>query len=273
MTVDDLIAYGKGRVHSDLAKMLLAELLEVNALELFMILDKEVDNDIVEKYKMQVNELKEGKPIQYVIGNVNFYGLRFNVDERVLIPRFETEQLVEETIKRIKNKYDDKNVSIIDLGCGSGAIGLTLKNAIPNSFVTLLDISLDAIDVAKENANNLGLEVNFKHNDMLDGINEKYDVIISNPPYIKTNEEIEDIVRFNEPHKALFGGVDGLDLYREILKNIKNNLKEEYIIAFEIGDTLKDDITNLIKEVLPDSKIECLKDLNNRDRMIFVENE
>lgn len=205
MTIDDLIAYGKSKVHSDLAKMLLADLLDMNSLELLMILDKEIDNKVVYEYKRRVSELKEGRPIQYIIGNVNFYGNKLNVDERVLIPRFETEQLVEETIKRIKDKFNDNKISIIDLGTGSGAIGLTLKKEFPNSKVDLLDISLDALDVALNNAKRLGLDINVIHNDMLENINNKYDVVISNPPYIRNDEEIEDIVRDNEPRIALFG--------------------------------------------------------------------
>lgn len=272
MTIDDLIAYGKSKVHSDLAKMLLADLLDMNSLELLMILDKEIDNKVVYEYKRRVSELKEGRPIQYIIGNVNFYGNKLNVDERVLIPRFETEQLVEETIKRIKDKFNDNKISIIDLGTGSGAIGLTLKKEFPNSKVDLLDISLDALDVALNNAKRLGLDINVIHNDMLENINNKYDVVISNPPYIRNDEEIEDIVRDNEPRIALFGGEDGLLFYRKILSDINKNLKEDYLIAFEIGDLQKESIVKIIKEYLPNANIDCLKDLSNRDRMIFIYN-
>ena len=272
MTIDDLIAYGKSKVHSDLAKMLLADLLDMNSLELLMILDKEIDNKVVYEYKRRVSELKEGRPIQYIIGNVNFYGNKINVDERVLIPRFETEQLVEETIKRIKDKFNDNKISIIDLGTGSGAIGLTLKKEFPNSKVDLLDISLDALDVALNNAKRLGLDINVIHNDMLENINNKYDVVVSNPPYIRNDEEIEDIVRDNEPRIALFGGEDGLLFYRKILSDINKNLKDDYLIAFEIGDLQKESIVKIIKEYLPNANIDCLKDLSNRDRMIFIYN-
>ena len=272
MTVDDLIAYGKGKVHSDLAKMLLADLLDINSLELLTILDKEIDEKIVYEYKRRVDELREGRPIQYIIGNVNFYGNKIIVDERVLIPRFETEQLVEKTINRINILFKTDELSIIDLGTGSGAIGLALKSKLPNSKVDLLDISTDALDVAKINAKNLGLEVNIIQNDMLENIDKKYDVIISNPPYIRTDEEIEDIVRDNEPRIALFGGKDGLDFYRKILSDITKNLKDKYLIAFEMGDLQKDGVTSIAKEFLPNANIDCLKDLSNRDRMIFIYN-
>ena len=223
-------------------------------------------------YNKCLKELEKGRPIQYIIGNVNFYGNKIIVDERVLIPRFETEQLVEKTINRINILFKTDELSIIDLGTGSGAIGLALKSKLPNSEVDLLDISTDALDVAKINAKNLGLEVNIIQNDMLENIDKKYDVIISNPPYIRTDEEIEDIVRDNEPRIALFGGKDGLDFYRKILSDITKNLKDKYLIAFEMGDLQKDGVTSIAKEFLPNANIDCLKDLSNRDRMIFIYN-
>ena len=217
MKVEELIVYGKGKIHSDYAKMLLADLLGVNPLELLTMLDKEVNDDIVNTYKSKVAQVEEKKPVQYVIGNVNFYGNIFKVNKNVLIPRFETEELVDNTINYINSFFDVNNLDIIDLGTGSGCIGLTLKKNIPSSNVTLLDISKNALEVAKENADNLNLEVELINNDMLEGIDKKYDIIISNPPYIKLDEEIEDLVKDNEPHLALYGGVDGLEYYKRIL--------------------------------------------------------
>lgn len=272
MRVEDLIVYGKSKVHSDLAKMLLADLMGINSLELLTILDQEVSLDIEDKFKYRVAELRKGRPIQYIIGNVNFFGNELLVNEKVLIPRFETEQLVDNTIKKIKEIWGDAPIDIIDLGCGSGAIGLSLKKAMDNTNVTLLDISHDALDVAKQNAERLNLDVQFIQGDMLTNITNKYDVIISNPPYIKTDEEIEEIVRNNEPHLALYGGVDGLDYYRTIFKRIKNNLKDKYLIALEIGDTQKEAICNLVANYLDNYQIECLQDYSHRDRMIFISN-
>ncbi len=273
MTVDDVIVYGKSKVHSDLAKMLLADLMGINSLELLFILDQEVDEEIVNTFKYRVDELRKGCPIQYIIGNVNFCGNLLEVNENVLIPRFETEQLVKETIKRINLLFPSGEFDLIDLGCGSGAIGLSIKKEIERANITLLDISEEALEVAKRNAEGLGLKAKFILNDMLENLSNQYDVIVSNPPYIKTDEEIEEIVKNNEPHLALYAGVDGLDYYRKILNHVKENIKKKYLIAFEIGDTQKDAIFDLVSKTLTNYKIECLKDYQNRNRMIFIYNE
>lgn len=271
MKVEDLIVEGKKQVHSDFAKMLLSDLLGINSLQLYDYLNREVSEDIKDKYFEKIGLLKQDKPVQYVIGNVNFYGLTFKVNENVLIPRFETEELVENTIRLIKEKFPEKkNLKIIDLGCGSGAIGLTLKHFLPDADITLLDISEKALEVAKENASNLGLDVNFVLGDMLEEVNDKFDVIISNPPYIETNEEIEKQVLDNEPALALFGGDDGLDLYRKILSNCKKNLNDEFIIAFEIGYSQESRIIELAHKNLENITAYGKKDLSGRDRMVFI---
>ena len=268
MTIEELLIFGKSHIHKTQAEMLLAILLNVNSLELLLMLDNIVDNEIVNKYQEQVLMVKDNVPIQYVIGNVNFYGNTFIVNKNVLIPRFETEELVENTIKLINENFNYP-VSIIDLGCGSGCIGISLKKKIPNSMVTLLDISPDALMVARENANNLNCNVSFIESDMWNNVIDKYDVIISNPPYIKDDEEIEDIVRNNEPHLALFGGVDGLDLYRKIRKDLLAHVNNKFLVALEIGDQEKDDVVKLFNDI-EGVKIITKKDLSNRDRMVFI---
>ncbi len=273
MTVEELIVYGKGKTSSDHAKMLLSSYLDVNPLELLTILDKEVDSDIEKLYKSSLEALKENKPIQYVIGNVNFYGLKFIVNKNVLIPRFETEELVEQVVEYTKDLNKDK-IKILDLGCGSGAIGLTLKSILKDSEVTLTDISKDALEVAKLNANNLNLDVTFIESDWFSNVKlEQYDIIVSNPPYIRTDEEIEEIVKNNEPSLALYGGVDGLDCYRKILANIKPYLNNKFLIAFEIGESQKEEIYDIVNKYLKDIEIICKKDLYGRNRMIFVRNK
>ena len=273
MTVEELIVYGKSKTSSDHAKMLLSSYLDVNPLELLTILDKEVDSDIEKLYKSSLEALKENKPIQYVIGNVNFYGFKFIVNKNVLIPRFETEELVEQVVEYARNFNKDK-IKILDLGCGSGAIGLTLKSILKDSEVTLVDISKESLEVAKLNANNLNLDVTFIESDWFSNIKlEKYDIIVSNPPYIRTNEEIEEIVRDNEPSLALYGGIDGLDCYRKILANIKPYLNDKFLIAFEIGESQKEEIYDIVNKYLKDVEITCKKDLYGRNRMIFVRNK
>lgn len=271
MTVEELIIFGKENIHSIHAKILLADLLGINQLDLINHLDEKVDREIEKIYKRRVEMLRENKPIQYIMENVNFYGNKFYINENVLIPRFETEELVENTLKLLDEKFKNKKLNIIDLGCGSGVIGLTLKKKLPSSNVTLIDISDKAIEIARRNSKDLNVEVTFIKNDFLDGINKKFNCIISNPPYIKTNEEIEEIVKNNEPHLALYAGEDGLDCYRKIIKNIKNNLEDEYLIALEIGNTQKDAVIKLINTYLDDEPlIIAKKDMQGRDRMIFV---
>ena len=271
MTVAELLIYGKSKIHSDISKILLAELLSYNPLEMLNHLEETVEEDIIEKYKKEVEAILNNEPMQYVIGNVNFYGNKFYIDKRVLIPRFETEELVENTIEYV-NKYFDEPIDIIDLGCGSGNIGITLEKKLNVSKLDLVDISTDALEVAKINIKNLNSKANILQNDMLDNIINKYDLIISNPPYIKEDEEIEEIVKNNEPHLALYAKEDGLFFYKKILKNVKKNLKDRSIIAFEIGSDEKDDIIKIIREELPNSQIITKKDLQQRDRMIFIFN-
>lgn len=270
MKVEELIIYGKKYLHSQHAKMLLADLLQVNPLELLNHLEEEVQVDIINEYKKRVEALKEKKPIQYVIGNVNFYGNKFLVNENVLIPRFETEELVENTLLYIDKIFPDKNLKVIDLGTGSGCIGITLKLKNPSFDVTLLDISKEALEVAKQNASSLNAQVKLCQNDMLENLEEKYDIIISNPPYIKENEPIEEIVKNNEPHLALYAGIDGLDCYRKILKEAKHNVNNRFLLAFEIGENQKDAIIELAKLNFPQARIDAKKDMQNRDRMIFI---
>lgn len=269
MTVEDLLFFAKGHIHSDHAKILVAELVNCNPLELLNHLDDYVSEEKVKLLKKEIEALEKNEPLQYVLGKVNFYGNEFYVDKRVLIPRFETEELVENTINYIK-KFFTKPVDIIDLGCGSGVIGLTLEQKVSTNSVDLVDISKEALEVTHKNCEKLNSKANLIESDMLSYVEKKYDVIISNPPYIKTNEEIEDIVKNNEPHLALYAGEDGLDCYRKILKDASKNMKDKALIAFEIGCTQANDIKELVTSYLKDVKVEIKKDLSGRDRMCFV---
>ena len=214
--------------------------------------------------------LNKGIPVQYIVGNVDFYGYNFKVNENVLIPRFETEELVEKTIKYI-NKYFDKKVDILDLGTGSGCIAITLKKEL-DCNVDAVDISPKALEIAKLNAKNNNVDITFYEGDMLNPINKKYDVIISNPPYIAYNEEIMEIVKNNEPHTALYAEDNGLKYYKDIISNANKYLKEKSIIAFEIGEKQGKLILEYAKNYFKDSIITVEKDMQNRDRFVFIIN-
>lgn len=269
MTVEDLLFFAKQHIHSDHAKILIAELLNCNPLELLNHLQEEVSNEKIELLKKEIKALEENKPLQYVLGYVNFYGNKFVVDERVLIPRFETEELVENTIKYIKKIFTEP-VDIIDLGCGSGVIGITLEKKVSTKTVDLIDISKDALEVAKINCEKLNSKCNLIQSDMFENVEKKYDVIISNPPYIKENEIIEDIVKENEPHLALYAGKDGLDCYKKILETVNEYKKEKCLIAFEIGYQQAEDIKRLVDKYIPKAQVIIKKDLSDKDRMAFI---
>lgn len=216
-------------------------------------------------------KLLEGYPIQYLIGYVDFYGYKINVNENVLIPRYETEYLVEKTINYSKKMFDG-NLDILDLGTGSGAISIALGKKL-DSNVTGVDISDKALEVAKNNALQNNININFIKSDMLENVTGKYDIVISNPPYIDSEEKIMDSVKKYEPHLALYAEDNGLYFYKNILSNIKPYLKEKFIIAFEIGWWQGKLIETIAKEYFEDSKVLTLKDLTNRDRYIFIINE
>ena len=223
------------------------------------------------KLKKGLKKLEKGIPVQYIVGNVSFYGYKINVNKNVLIPRFETEELVENTLKLI-DKYFKGKIKILDIGTGSGCISIALKKENSNLDITSTDISKKALKVAKNNAKDNNVDIKFINTNLYDGINDKFDCIISNPPYIAHDEEIMDIVYDNEPHLALFADNNGLYYYEEILKNIKNILKDKYLICFEIGETQANDIKKLAITYLDNPNIIVKKDMQNRDRMLFIHN-
>ena len=269
MTIEQALIYAKKEIHSDHAKILLGDLLNLNPLELLVHLNDEVPEDKMKIYTKEIEALKSNKPIQYVLGHINFYGQDFYINENVLIPRFETEELVENTISLAKTLFTNP-VDILDIGCGSGVIGLTLEKKLSTKSVDLIDISEKALEVTNKNCGKLNSKANVFQSDCLSNVERKYDIIISNPPYIKDDEEIEEIVKTNEPHLALYAGKEGLDCYKKILKDINKNLKEKFLIAFEIGADQAKDIETLINNYLKDVQIVIKKDLQGRDRMIFV---
>ena len=220
-----------------------------------------------EKLEEGLKKLEEGQPVQYIVGNVDFYDINLLVNKNVLIPRFETEYLVEKTInyaKKLKEPLD-----ILDIGTGSGAIAITLAKHL-NSKVIATDISEKALEIAQKNAKRNNTKINFKQSDILKSVKGKFDIIISNPPYISKDETIDPLVKNNEPSLALYADNKGLYFYEEILKNIKPYLKEKSIIAFEIGMTQSEDITKIAQKYLPKAKIITEQDLTKKNRYIFI---
>lgn len=227
----------------------------------------------LEKDKLEegIALLKKGIPVQYIVGNVDFYGNIIRVDKNVLIPRFETELLVDKTIKRINKYFNNKLIRILELGTGSGCIAISLKKEI-NSIIDAIDISKEALSVAIDNAKINNVDINFMLADMTTYKDNKYDVIISNPPYIKEDELIMDMVKDNEPNIALYADDNGLYYYKKIIDNINYLTNDKYLICFEIGYTQGKYIEEYAKDNLSDITVSIEKDYNDRDRFIFITN-
>lgn len=208
-------------------------------------------------------------PAQYIIGLAEFYGIELKVDERVLIPRPETEELVE----LILTENPKPNLSVLDIGTGSGAIALALAKNRPDWLVTASDISPDALNLASENASLQDLKISFKKSDCFAEIAENYDIIVSNPPYISRADEAEVglNVLHSEPHLALFAEEDGLAIYRKIAEDAKNHLREGGKIYLEIGYKQGHSVPALFRKYLPEKRVRTLKDRFGQDRMVVVD--
>jgi len=211
-----------------------------------------------------IKRLDEGEPVQYIVGDVDFYGNTIKVDKRVLIPRFETEGLCE-----LAKEYLKDNIDCIDLGTGSGCIAITLKKMNINVNMDAVDISSDALNLALENSKINNVDINFYNGDMLNPLNKKYDCIISNPPYIAYDEEVMDIVKNNEPNNALYADNNGLYFYEQILKKVNKYLKNKYYIFFEIGYSQGDAIKELALKYL-NCSVDVKKDLQGFDRYVII---
>ena len=219
-----------------------------------------------------IKKINNDYPIQYLIGDVDFYGYTIKVDERALIPRFETEGLVDNLIKLIKTQTNYPALKILEIGTGSGCIAITLSKEL-DTTVDALDISKDAIDLASSNAVLNNANVNFALGDIKNcTISKKYNILVSNPPYVKYDEPVDPATKY-EPQNALFAHNNGLEFYKIILKRSKEFLESKNIIAFEIGCTEGQDITNIAKSYYPNAYIQVKKDLAGKDRYIFIINE
>lgn len=232
--------------------------------------DKEYLKKYLDESKLEegLKRLESGQPVQYIIGNVNFHGNIIEVNKNVLIPRFETELLVEKTYNYIK-EYFNKKVSILDIGTGSGAIAITLKKLL-DSKVDAVDVSALALEVAKGNAALNNVDITFSLSDVFSNVNDRYDVIISNPPYISEDEQIDEVVRNNEPALALFASNNGLEFYEKILSEAHNYINDKALIAFEIGRSQGEDISNIARKYFPLADIRVEKDYPLEDRFVFI---
>jgi release factor glutamine methyltransferase len=233
--------------------------------------EQELLIDDEEKLCHLVSELKTGKPYQQILGETEFYGMKFFVDENVLIPRPETEELLEIAIKEIQGSLlKFQEVKILDIGTGSGVIPLVLKKYFPEAEVSSIDFSEKALETARKNADYHQLEIKFIHADYLNfDLIENYDIIISNPPYIGIDEEVEiaDSVKEFEPKMALFSPTaDALIFYRKIAEDAKNHLNKNGFLFLEINQKLGPETLELYHYF---SNAQLLKDLSENDRFIY----
>ena len=225
-----------------------------------------------EELKEIIEELKTGKPYQQILGHTEFYGKKFFVDENVLIPRPETEELVELAKIEIQNlKSKIQNLKLLDIVTGSGIIPITLKKYFPTAEISAMDISEKALEIAQKNADFHKKEINFIQADFLNTeLTEKYDIIISNPPYIgiEENIEIEDSVKGFEPNIALFSPTsDALIFYKKIAKDGEKHLNENGMIFLEINQKLGKETLELFSNY---SESRLIKDLSGNDRFVFA---
>ena len=232
-------------------------------------LQQEVTGEEKEFVEEIYTKLANHIPAQYIIGHAEFFGMQLKVDERVLIPRPETEELVELILA--ENLKD--NLKVLDIGTGSGAIALALAKNRPDWSVTAADISQDALDLSLENAKAQNLNLSFIKSDCFSEISAKYDIIVSNPPYISRADEVEVglNVLHSEPHLALFADEDGLAIYRRIAEDSKDYLNDGGKIYLEIGYKQGQSVPALFMENLPEKRVRTLKDQFGQDRMVVID--
>lgn len=252
-------------------KMILSDTLNKEKEYLLVHDQDELDEDVLKVFDERLNKLISGKPIQYILNKQDFMGLHFYVDENVLIPQPDTENLVEEVIKISKTlKMSKEQLKVLDMCTGSGAIAVSLSKYIDKALIYASDISINALDVAKKNAKSNSLDITFIHSDLFNDIeiSNQFDIIVSNPPYIET-EVIKSLSKEvqEEPIIALDGGKDGLDFYREIIKCAKEYLIKDGYLVLEIGYDQKDSVIKLLQD--NDYKnIYSKKDLSGNDRVV-----
>lgn len=257
------------------ALLLMNELCENKGINLYISMEEEADEVIATDYLEGIHQMELGKPLSYVLGYECFYGYNFKVNEDVLIPRPETEELVGLVLSMFDDKFSDReHVSVFDVATGSGAIGITLNLEERKMDVIASDISMEALKVAKENNDALHANVSFICGSMLDPFVDRdlhCDILVCNPPYIPSEEKMEHSVVDYEPHVALFGGEDGLKFYRDVFEKAHLVLNEKAFLAFEMGYQQGEALTDLAKEYFKDATITVHKDMAEKDRMLTIE--
>ena len=252
------------------ARLLLQYVLDKPRQYIIVYDNKEIDKQQQWQYFVNIEKLTKGIPLQHITHRQEFMKMDFFVDENVLIPRPDTEILVEEVIN-IAQKYNSPR--ILDLCTGSGAIAISLKKFVPNADITAVDISEKALEIAQKNAEKLEAKINFVKSNLFDKLdNKKFDIIVSNPPYIRKDEikKLSEEVQ-KEPKIALDGGEDGLDFYRIIAEQAINYLKTGSFLCFEIGYNQKNDVIKIIEDEQNYKNTYCKKDLYGNDRIIITQ--
>jgi release factor glutamine methyltransferase len=257
----------------EVARYLLQHVLQKNYSELMMTIYDEITPEAYQTFWSYIEEHATGRPFQYITGQESFYGRDFLVNEHVLIPRPETEELIEEVKNRVARLFEEhKTLKIADIGTGSGAIALTVKKEISNAEVTATDISAEALVVAKKNAERLEAKVEFKQGDLIAPIaDQKWDIILSNPPYIGSHEaeSLSDTVIDYEPHLALFAAEDGLQLYRKMTEQLPEIMNAPSFIGFEIGYAQGPAVQKMLQNAFPLADVEIVQDINQKNRFVF----
>lgn len=260
------------------AELLLRHTLQVSRSEMLIKFREDMEDEQFESFQKLVYLHAQGQPVQYIIGQEDFYGRAFTVNKEVLIPRPETEELVQSALARIDRLFG-KNAALklVDVGTGSGAIAVTMKLENPSLQVVATDLYEVSLSVAKQNAKKLGAEdIEFIQGDLLQPLMEQgrsIDIVLSNPPYIPEGDiqTMSDIVTEFEPHRALFAGEDGLVLYRRLCEELPLVVKEKAIIGFEVGAGQSKAAAKLLETAFPQAKVEVQYDINGKDRMVFAE--
>ncbi|MBM4761550.1 peptide chain release factor N(5)-glutamine methyltransferase [Bacillus sp. B15-48] len=258
-------------------ELLLRAVTKMGRAQLFANLRENLSAEQWSAFQQAVERHYQGVPVQYIIGKEEFFDRTFAVNEAVLIPRPETEELVIGTLERLTRIFgSETEFELADIGTGSGAIAVTLKLENPGLKVTATDVSNEALAIAKKNAANLSAEIEFLQGDLLQPLiasGRKFDVIISNPPYIPVSDAswMSEVVTEHEPHLALFAGEDGLDLYRRFMEELPLVLNETALVAFEIGAGQGEAVAQMLRQTFSKAKIEVVNDLNGKDRMVFAE--